>query len=139
MPTRFVVDNSVVMAWCFGDEADVYAGLVLESLGKHEALVPAVWPLEVGNVLAVAKRKRRLDKAAVSRFLELLGQLPLHWEPESAKRMLGDILDLARDFGLTTYDASYLDLAMRLGVPLATRDEALLKAAKRAGVKIFKP
>jgi predicted nucleic acid-binding protein len=139
MAGRFVVDNSIVMAWCFEDEANAYADAILECLNKREAVVPAIWPLEAGNVLAVAERKRRLDKASVTRFLELLGQLPLSYEPESANRMLRDVLDLAREYGLSTYDASYLDLAMRLGLPLATRDEALLKAAKRAGVPLFKP
>jgi predicted nucleic acid-binding protein len=139
MAGRFVVDNSIVMAWCFIDEANPYADSILECLSKREAVVPAIWPLEAGNVLAVAERKRRLDKASVTRFLELLGQLPLSYEAESANRMLRDILDLAREYGLSTYDASYLDLAMRLGLPLATRDEALLKAAKQAGVTLFKP
>jgi predicted nucleic acid-binding protein len=139
MPGRFVVDNSVVLAWCFRDEVNPYADAILECLGPMEAVVPAIWPMEVGNVLAVAERKRRLDKATVTRFLELLGQIPMAYEPESQARMLGDVLDLAREYGLSTYDASYLDLAMRLGLPLATQDGALMKAAKQAGVSLFKP
>ena len=139
MPARFVVDNSIVMAWCFKDEANSYSDAVLECLDGHEAVVPAIWPLEVGNVLAVAERKRRLDNASVTRFLELLGQLPLIYEPEQKNRMLRNILDLAREYRLSTYDASYLDLAMRLGLPLATRDGDLIKASKQAGVPQFKP
>jgi predicted nucleic acid-binding protein len=139
MAGQFVVDNSVVMAWCFSDEANPYANNVLGCLGKHEAVVPAIWPLEVGNVLAVAGRRHRIDEAEATRFLELLGQLPLICEPESPSRMLGEVLALAREYRLSTYDASYLDLAMRSGLPIATRDEALTKAAKRAGVPLFKP
>lgn len=63
MPARFVVDNSVVMAWCFGDEGNSYAEAVLESLDSAEAFVPVIWPLEVGNVLLVAERKKRLAQA----------------------------------------------------------------------------
>jgi predicted nucleic acid-binding protein len=136
MAGRFVVDNSVVMAWCFADEASPYADAVLESLGKREAVVPAIWPLEVGNVLAVAERKRRLDKASAARFLELLRQLPIAYEPELPSQMLGDVLELAREQHLSTYDASYLALAMRLGLPLATQDASLAKAAKKVGVPL---
>jgi len=76
MSARFVVDNSVVMSWCFEDEGDGYAESVLESLEVGEAFVPAIWPLEVGNVLLVAERKGRLGQASVVRFLSLLVALP---------------------------------------------------------------
>ena len=136
-PTRFVVDNSVVMAWCFEDEASKYADVALECLENGEAVVPAIWPLEVGNVLLVAERKRRLGKADVVRFLELLTSLPLVVEQESPERMLTDIVALARDSQLSTYDASYLDLAMRSGLPIATQDKLLIKAAKKCGVPLL--
>ena len=136
---RFVVDNSVVMAWCFEDEAGEYADAVLESLADGGALVPAIWPLEVGNVLLVAERKRRLGKADVARFLELVAGLPVYVEQESPARMLTDILSLARECRLSTYDASYLDLAMRAGLPLATQDQALASAARKCGVPLFAP
>ncbi|MDX9972995.1 MAG: type II toxin-antitoxin system VapC family toxin [FCB group bacterium] len=136
-PARFVIDNSVVMAWCFEDEVSEYADSVLESLETAEAVVPAIWPLEVGNVLLVAERKRRLSKADVSRILELVGHLPISVEQESPARMLTEIIGLARDLTLSTYDASYLDLAMRSGLPIATQDCVLMKAAKECHVPIF--
>ncbi len=136
-PARFVVDNSVVMTWCFEDEASDYADIALQGLEKGEAIVPAIWPLEVGNVLLVAERKRRLGKADVVRFLELLSALPIRVEQESPERMLTDIIALARELQLSTYDASYLDLAMRSGLPIATQDKALLKAAHKCGVPVF--
>ena len=139
MTGRFVVDNSVVVAWCFADQANPYTDAVLDSLAHRKAVVPAIWPLELGNVLAVAERKRRLDEAGISRFVELVSRLPLEVEAESPARMLGEVLALAREYQLSTYDASYLDLAMRLGLPLATRDAALLKGAKQAGAQIYKP
>lgn len=139
MPARFVVDTSVVMSWCFEEEGDDYAEAVLESLESAEAFVPAVWPLEVGNVLLVAERKERLSQAAVVRFLALLGGLPITVEQETPERMLKEIVSLAREHGLSTYDASYLDLAMRLDLPLATRDTSLTKAAKKCKVPALEP
>ena len=135
--SRFVVDNSVVMAWCFEDEASVYADAILERLDGGEAVVPAIWPLEVGNVLLVVERKRRLGKADAVRFIELLSALPISVEQESPGRMLTDIVALARDLRLSTYDASYLDLAMRSGLPIATQDKLLTKAARKCGVPVL--
>lgn len=136
-PARFVVDNSVVMAWCFEDETSDYTDTVLDCLEESEAVVPAIWPLEVGNVLLVAERKGRLAKSVVVRFLELIGSLPIQVEHESPERMLTDIMTHARDLRLSTYDASYLDLAMRLGLPIATQDKSLMKAARKCGVALF--
>lgn len=139
MSARFVVDNSVVMAWCFEDERDGYAEAVLECLEAGEAFVPAIWPLETGNVLLVAERKKRLSEASVVRFLALVNNLPITVEQETPERMLKEIVSLARENGLSTYDASYLDLAMRLGLPISTKDESLLKAAKKCQVPVFVP
>jgi len=139
MSVRFVVDTSVVMSWCFEDEGYGYAETVLESLESAEAIAPAIWPLEVGNVLLVAERKKRLGQAASVRFLSLLGALPITVEQEPSERMLKEILSLARTLGLSTYDASYLDLAMRLDLPLATLDAALANAAKKSGVQMYRP
>ena len=139
MSTRFVVDNSVVMSWCFEVEGNSYEEAVLESLESGETFVPAIWPLEVGNVLLAAERKKRLSQAAVVRFLALLGGLPITVEQETPERMLKEIVSLAREHGLSTYDASYLDLAMRLDLPLATFDASLTMAAKKSRVPAFEP
>ncbi|RMF70408.1 MAG: PIN domain-containing protein [Alphaproteobacteria bacterium] len=136
MAARFVVDNSVVMAWCFEDEANAYADAVLDRLNTEKALVPAIWPLEVGNVLLVAERKGRLAEADSARFLSLLAGLPLTVEQETPQRDMGEVLMLAREHRLTTYDASYLDLAMREGVPLATQDAELIRAARECRVPL---
>jgi predicted nucleic acid-binding protein len=133
---RFVLDNSVVMSWCFRDADDGYADAVLERLAGGEALVPAVWPLEVANVLVAAERRGRLGEADSARFLRLLNDLPISVLQEPPARVTGEILALAREVSLSAYDASYLDLAMREGVPLATRDEALGKAARRLKVPL---
>jgi predicted nucleic acid-binding protein len=137
--TGFVVDNSVVMAWCFDDEESGYADDVLDSLATIEAIVPAIWPLEIGNVLVVAERRKRLSKSAAIRFLALINDLPITVIQESPERMTREILALARDRQISTYDASYLDLAMRKDLPIATRDSGLKKAALACGIQIFKP
>ena len=139
MSARFVVDNSIVMAWCFEDERNEYADSILEYLEAGEAFVPAIWPLEVGNVLLVAERKKRLSEASIVRFLALVNNLPITVEQETPERMLKEIVSLARENGLSTYDASYLDLAMRLGLPISTKDASLLKAAKKCQVPFFVP
>jgi len=132
-----VLDASVTLAWAFEDEENGYPDVVLESLAEATAYVPIIWPLEVGNALLVAERRGRLNQAATVKFLALLWQLPIVVEPERPERLLGEILSLAREQGLSTYDATYLHLAMRQGVPLATTDDLLRQAATRAGVPLF--
>lgn len=132
-----MLDNSVVMAWCFEDESNQYADKVLDSLQDVRAIVPSIWPLEVGNVLVVAERKGRLKRSDCMEFLDLLYQLPIDIEQESPDRLMGEIYLLARDTGLSTYDASYLDLAMRKGLPLATLDQALAQAARDVNIELF--
>ncbi len=137
MAERFVIDASVVMAWCFEDEASPYADAVLDRFAQAEALAPIIWPLEVGNALVVAERRGRITPAETVRFLNLLRQLPIGVEGETATRILGEVLSLARQQRLSTYDAIYLDLAMRTGLPLATQDDGLRRAATQCGVKVY--
>jgi predicted nucleic acid-binding protein len=139
MSGRFVVDNSVVMEWCFRDEQDDYAERVLECLDHDEAVAPAILPLEVGNVLVVAERTGRLARVEAQRFLDMLTSMRLTVIQETPQRMFKEIVALAREHHLTTYDASYLDLAMRLGLPLATLDAAQSRAAKKCQVKHYEP
>ena len=137
MATQFVVDNSVVMSWCFKDETNSYADAVLDRLTKVSAIVPLIWPLEVVNVLLSAERQKRLSKSASMRFLTLLSQLPIFVEYERPDKMMKELLTLARTSNLSSYDASYLDLAMRKGVPIATLDKYLIEAASRVDVPIL--
>jgi predicted nucleic acid-binding protein len=132
-----VLDASITLAWVFEDEAIPYAEVVLEALAEVEALVPAIWSLEVGNGLVVAERRGRLNQAATVQFLALIGLLPITVEIQRTEQILGEILALARDQGISTYDAAYLHLAMRHGLPLATADEALRQAAVRIGVPVY--
>jgi predicted nucleic acid-binding protein len=134
---EFVLDTSVAMAWCFEDEANLYADAVLDSLIDNAALAPSIWPLEVGNVLLVAERRKRMSQSESKRFLELLSSLPIKIEGFSEQRMFEAVLNLARKQRLSSYDASYLDLAMQTELKLATLDQSLRKAAGRCGVAIY--
>jgi predicted nucleic acid-binding protein len=135
--TPLVVDCSVTMAWCFEDECDELADAVLDRLADGEAWVPSLWPLEVANVLVAAERRRRLTAADSSRFVELLLSLPIVVDERSHERALSQVLAAARQLGISVYDASYLELAMRLGAALATRNSQLRAAAAAAGVPLF--
>lgn len=132
----FVVDASLAFAWPFDDEISEYAERVLDRLREETSLVPCIWSLEVANALLVAERRGRLSSAGVARAVELFQELPLYVYEVGAQVALGAVLALARSHGLTAYDAAYLELAMREGVPLATQDGALRAAAERADVPL---
>lgn len=134
---RFVLDASITLAWCFEDESSDLADLALDRLAQTSALVPAIWSLEIGNALLGAERRGRLSQAESNRFLWLIRVLPIEIDAVSAPRMLNDVVTLAREQGLSTYDAAYLELAMRNGLPLATLDIALQHAAERCGVHLI--
>lgn len=138
MENTFVIDNSVVMSWCFKDETNEYADAVLDKLSEATAIVPSIWPLEVVNVLLFAERRNRLKQADSVRFITLLSQLPIIVEHEWSEKMMTELLALGRAKNLTSYDASYLDLAMRKDCPIATLDKRLMDAAKDISVKIVK-
>jgi len=135
--TDFVLDASVALAWCFEDEATVITRGVLERLTSEVAAVPGTWPIEIANVLALAERRGRITLADTAAFIARLGDLAIVPDEETSSRALTRILDLARAERLTAYDAAYLELAMRLGVPLASKDRALGDAAKRVGVLVL--
>ena len=134
----FVLDNSVTMRWFFGDGKPrelVYATRVLDVLKDASASVPVTWGLEVANVIARAESKGLVSEARSGAFLELLAGVNIDVDTATHAHSLSSTLQLARRHRLSAYDASYLELALRLGLALATLDEDLLKAAKRAGVK----
>lgn len=139
MGSNFVVDNSVVISWLFRDEANNYADAVLNRLSVATAHVPSIWPLEVLNVLLTAERRKRISQADSARYLTLLDQLPIIVEYEPPQNIMTILLSLGRENNLTSYDASYLDLAMRNGYPIATLDKKLIEAAEDVDVTVFSP
>lgn len=137
MGNAIVVDTSVVMSWCFEDETNPYADAVLDHLSEVTAIVPSILTLEVLNVLLVAERRKRLKPADSVRFLTLLSQLPIVVENGRIENKMKDLLALGRSSRLSSYDASYLDLAMRNGCPIATLDKKLMEAARKIDVRVF--
>ena len=133
----FVLDASIALSWCFSDEATPETWQLLERLGHESAIVPELWLLEVGNVLINAERRGRITEAKVTEFLELLAALDIEVDSETSLRAGREIISLARSHRLTTYDAAYLELAMRLGLPLASKDDALRSVAQKLGTIVF--
>lgn len=137
MDAAFVIDNSVVMTWAFQDEAASYADAVLGHLAEAAAVVPAIWPLEVVNVLLVAERRNRLQQADSVRFINLLSQLPIVVERDWPDSRMEELLAIGRANNLSSYDASYLYLAMQKGLPIATLDQKLITAAQQVAIPLL--
>lgn len=132
----FILDASVALAWHFEDESSEYADRVLGRLQEDDAIVPALWPLEVANGLLAAERRGRLSAADVAQVHAILSDLPVTVHELTLEDALGPVVDLARAQSLSAYDAAYLDLAMREGLSLATQDHDLRRAAMRVGVAL---
>ena len=134
---RFVLDGSVALAWCFEDETSPRADQVLDRLAADEAIVPVIWPAEVGNALLAGERRKRISAAGVSRSLALLGSLNIRLDPTDPQTRVAEWVSLARSQKLSVYDAAYLAVAISEGIPLATLDRALAGAARRTGVRLL--
>jgi len=135
--SRFVVDASVVLTWCFPDENAALARHVADRF-KHgdTGLAPSFWPQEVLNALLAGEKRKRISSTLTKRFLDDLVVLPIALEQLPSEIVFGRIQSLSRKYGLTAYDAAYLDLAMESGMPLATLDEDLIRACRREGVEL---
>lgn len=132
-----ILDASVTLAFCLPDQRTPYILSVVESVGPGRCRVPAIWGLEVANVLAMCRRRGSITEHQFTSALDWLRLLPVDIDPADRQTQLGNTLRLAREHGLTAYDASYLELAQRLGMPLATLDQDLVRAAGAAGVELF--
>jgi len=133
----FVVDCSVAMAWLFPDEATPSTAALLNRLAVEAALVPSLWFIEVANVVALAERKGRITASQSGAFLAAMGTLAIERDDDAPARAFTHLLPLCRTHPLTSYDAVYLDLAVRRNLPLATLDEALRKSARKLGVRVI--
>lgn len=135
---RLVPDASLTLTWCFEDEATPWTdGLLANLRAGDEATVPAHWPVEVANALLTAVRRARISRDKANRFFGDLRALPIRIDPESSESVFDQVFKLAEQYNLTIYDAGYLELAIREGLPLATLDSDLLKAARVAGVSLL--
>jgi predicted nucleic acid-binding protein len=135
--TAFVLDASIALAWCFADEATPATDALLDRLADEEAIAPALWRLEVANALTMAERRGRLSVAGLTRSVTLLQRLAVALDPEGSDRAFRELLDLARSERLSMYDAAYLELALRLGLPLASKDAKLRNAASGLGLALL--
>ncbi|MGH8116433.1 MAG: type II toxin-antitoxin system VapC family toxin [Rhodanobacteraceae bacterium] len=135
-----MLDNSVTMRWCFGDGSPEdldYAAAVSRQLQTDTALVPAIWALEVVNVVTRAESLGQLEADTSGAFLAVLQDMRIVADPDTGRYAFNATMDLARRHHLSAYDAAYLELAQRKQIPLATLDTDLRKAASTAGVSLF--
>jgi predicted nucleic acid-binding protein len=133
--SRFVLDASVVLTWCFPDENIDLAQQVADRFKRGDtALVPSFWPHEVLNALLAGEKRKRISREMIRSFLDDLAALPVTLEQITPGIVFDRIQTISRKHGLTAYDAAYLDLALENGLALATLDEALARACGNAGV-----
>jgi predicted nucleic acid-binding protein len=133
----FVVDNSIALAWCFQDEQTPQIIELLDRVCETGAIAPQLWPVEALNGLLTAERRGRISKDMRERLAGFLQALPIRIDDETAVRLWTATAQLASAHRLTSYDATYLELALRRGLPLATGDAALMAAAKQIGVPLI--
>jgi predicted nucleic acid-binding protein len=131
-----VIDASVALAWVFGDEHHDAAWQILERLSEGPAWVPTHFHLEVGNGLLAGLRRGRLTADETRTVVVALGALPIEVDLDTPGRAFSETWPLAAQYGLTTYDAAYLELAIRRGLPMATLDGRLAIAARAEGVAL---
>lgn len=133
----FVLDASVALPWCFVDETTPFTlKLLHRAMAGEELLVPAHWPTEVLNALIQGKRRGRVTDDQIERFLDDLASFRITVEEEHALSHMSDLRLLAEKHRLTAYDAAYLGLAKRMGLPLATLDGEIIQAARVEGVPL---
>jgi predicted nucleic acid-binding protein len=138
--TDFILDNSVAMRWLLASEKSSdqnYAEAVLKTLSEFSALVPNPWHLEAANVLLGAEKRGQLNTGEIERFISQLESLPIQVDPLTSHQVFSRTLMLAKAYKLSSYDAAYLELAVREGLPLATLDKNLIRAARKVDVEIY--
>jgi predicted nucleic acid-binding protein len=138
MTGGFIADSSVGVAWAVHSQASDATDALLDQVAAGTPLiVPALWPFEIANLLLVLLRRKKILAPERVRALEALARLPFRVDDEGPRLALGCISELAADHGLSAYDSAYLELAVRRKLPLASRDEALCKAAQSCRVKLL--
>ena len=137
MKPSFVLDASVTLSWCFQDEGTEVARRVLDRMADDTAIVPGLWSLEIVNVLALAEGAERIEPAQIAAFVELLRTLRIEVEETLPAAAFDRLLPLCREHALTSYGASYLDLALRHSLPLATLDKELRRVARSLEIEVL--
>jgi predicted nucleic acid-binding protein len=138
LSASFIVDASVGFAWVYQGQASPETDQLLNEVAAGATvIVPALWYLEMSNVLLMAQRRHRLTAVQRKAALEKLTAMQFTVDEEGTRHAFGKTSELAEKHGLTIYDAIYLELALRRSLPLASRDESLRNAAKQRGVKVI--
>lgn len=132
-----VLDSSVTLAWIFSDETTGGIQRVFDVVADHGAVVPSLWRLEIVNSLMTAMRRGRIDIGFRNAALADLAQLDIQIDPETDVQSWGTTLELADQFGPTSYDAAYIELASRRKLPLATLDEQMRVAGAALGLQLL--
>lgn len=136
--TEFVLDCSATLPWLFVSESTAATEALLDEMVRgRRASVPASWHLELANVLLGAQRRGRLDKAGAEKFIATLNTFDIEVDDETVSIAWTKTLALGESFGLTAYDAAYLELSLRKGLPLASLDTALRGACTKAGGRLL--
>jgi predicted nucleic acid-binding protein len=133
----FVLDASLVLSWCFRDEQTSLSTHVLKLLKTDRAIAPALLPFELASGLRIAERRGRITSEEQQIFLEILQRLPIAIDERPLVWLCQQIIPVSQRYGVTAYDAAYLELAIREGLPLATLDTQLQLAADKAGIQVL--
>jgi predicted nucleic acid-binding protein len=132
------LDASVALCWCFPEQGTSYTDAVMKVVEEGgEVRVPFIWPLEVSNALLIAERYKRVTVRQTAAFFRYAKEWLLPPDTQALGSAFDSLLNLARRYQLSSYDAAYLELALREGLPLATLDSALRSAARRVGVELL--
>lgn len=137
---KLVLDASMTLAWIFKRtkiEETNCADQALSAIKQSIALVPSLWHTEIANALLVGERRNIITEAQIIDYLNRLSRLPIITDDTSVANRRDQVIALAREHKLSAYDATYLDLALRMNAQLATFDAKLAEAMRRAGGKIF--
>lgn len=132
--TAVVLDCSVTISWFMSDETSEISLNILDQVAGGGAIVPIIWQLEVGNVLLMSQRNKRITKEQRHNALYVLNELPISIDQVTSKHAWQETIELAERYSLSLYDACYLELSLRHVLPLATFDKHLKQAAKLANV-----
>ena len=129
-----VLDNSIFLAWCMGDEDEPTASGAMQRIQEEGGVAPRIWWYELRNALLVNERRSRISPQQVRDTLADSLELGIEIEDQHDESL---VLELARRFGLTVYDAAYLEVTLRRSLSLATLDRRLREAAEAIGVALF--
>ena len=138
IPDAFVADASFTIPWVFGDESNRASGEAWQAMKELQIVVhvPVLWLWELTNVLVRNEKRGRINSTQVSEFLRLVERLPIKVSPGDLPSVFANVPPVMRTHSLTAYDAAYLHLAKRSGLPLATLDDALAESARREGIAL---